>query len=309
MPKIRIEAPAKLNLYLHIGGRRPDGFHEIESLFLALAFGDLLHIETTDLQGLDIIMDWQLPGSGHQEIPDLPLEKNIVFQAVSLFRKHTGYDNGLKITVEKRIPPGSGLGGGSSDAAATLLALNRIASPVGKDVCGLLDGAILAEMGASLGSDVPFFLCNAPIAQVGGRGELVRPFVAPEAVHSLSIVLVCPDFSSNTAEAYNVYDECNNSNKIIPYKIESLLHFLSGSPQDWPFTNDFSKVFEARSPEWANYRHIISSLKELGADFTGLSGSGSTCFGVFSDSGKARETQELLLKHWPCVFVTFPLAY
>jgi 4-diphosphocytidyl-2-C-methyl-D-erythritol kinase len=309
MPKIRIDAPAKVNLYLHIGEKRSDGFHEIESLFLALVFGDVLHFETTLSSDLLIDMDWQPPGYNSHDIPFLPLEKNIISRTVSLFRERTGYDKGLKITVVKKIPLGSGLGGGSSDAAATLLALNHLASTGGKDACDLLDDASLAEMGASIGSDVPFFLCNASIAQVSGRGELVRPITMPESFNSLSLVLVCPGFSSNTAEAYNLYDEYTSFGKIIPYKTDALSGFLSDSPENWPFTNDFSKAFEAKSPSWTCYQQILSGLQKLGADFTGLSGSGSACFGVFSNRGKAKIAQKFLQKHWPFVIVTFPLAY
>jgi 4-diphosphocytidyl-2-C-methyl-D-erythritol kinase len=310
MPKIRIEAPAKLNLYLHIGDKRSDGFHNIESLFLALAFGDVLSFKTTRLPDLDIEMDWQLPGYGCGErIPYLPPERNIISRAVSLFRRRTGYDMGLKITVEKKIPPGGGLGGGSSDAAAALLALNRLASPGATNGSGLLDDAVLAEMGASLGSDVPFFLCNAALAQVSGRGEFVRPLAVPESIRNLFLVLVCPGFSSNTAEAYSLYDDYNDSITIPIYETEILQQILSDSPKDWQFTNDFKSVFEAKSPSWASYRQILLSLQELNADFTGLSGSGSTCYGVFPDVEKAREAQNLLKKHWPYVFVTFPLAY
>jgi 4-diphosphocytidyl-2-C-methyl-D-erythritol kinase len=87
------------------------------------------------------------------------------------------------------------------------------------------------------------------------------------------------------------------------------LRFLSDSPEKWQFTNDFSKVFKAKSPSWASYLQIFSSLRELQADFSGLSGSGSCCFGVFSDNAKAMVAQESLKKQWPFVFVTFPLAY
>jgi 4-diphosphocytidyl-2-C-methyl-D-erythritol kinase len=310
MPKIWIYAPAKLNLYLNIGARRPDGFHEIESLFLALAFGDVLYFETTRMRLDDIDMDWQLPGPMRRDaIPCIPPEKNIISRAVSLFRSKTGYNTGLKITVEKKIPPGSGLGGGSSDAAAALLALNLLASPGGKGSFGLLDGAALVEMGASLGSDVPFFLYDAPLAQVGGRGELVRPIEMPESARSLCLVLVCPGFPSDTAEAYRLYDDNNNFGTILLYKTEFIQQILSDSPQDWPFANDFLSVFEVKSPLWASYRQILTRLRELHADFAGLSGSGSTCFGVFSDPEEARLAEDSLKKQWPVIFVTFPLAY
>jgi 4-diphosphocytidyl-2-C-methyl-D-erythritol kinase len=332
MPKTRIDAPAKLNLHLNIGERRSDGFHDIESLFLALAYGDTLSFEISTQESVfssetmlpsentEIILDWQLPWGGAK---DLSPEKNIVNQAVSLFRNRTGFDKKLKIVLEKRIPLGGGLGGGSSDAAATLLALNRLASPE-----GLVSDVILAEMGASLGSDVPFFLHiarnEAPIAWVSGRGELVRPLALPPQVQNLSLVLVNPGFPSDTAAAFRLLDELRGSepqiSALIPHSPlptpHSLLPILSGSPRDWPFTNDFFSVFEAYcrkkksvSPLFPTYREIISTLRKLGADFSGLSGSGSTCFGVFSSQSKARTAKEVLLERWNFVIETFLLAF
>jgi 4-diphosphocytidyl-2-C-methyl-D-erythritol kinase len=321
MPQTRIHAPAKLNLHLNIGERRSDGFHEIESLFLALAYGDTLSFEIPPQgsrfysEDTEIILDWQLPWG---DAEDLSPEKNIVNRAVSLFRQRTGFDKKLTIVIEKRIPLGGGLGGGSSDAAATLLALNRLASPTNK---GLVSDAVLAEMGASLGSDVPFFLHislnEAPIAWVSGRGELVRPFSLPPQVQSLSLVLVNPGFPSDTATAYRLLDEYRGSEKQMPVPSpQSLVPILSGSPRDWPFTNDFLSVFEAvlkqkkqDSGSFSFYQEIISTLEELGADFSGLSGSGSTCFGVFSSQSKARTARASLLKRWHFAIETFSLAF
>jgi len=321
-----IDAPAKLNLHLNIGERRPDGFHNIESLFLALAYGDTLSFETfpseTKLPSEDteIILDWQLPwGSAKDLFPG----KNIVNKAVSLFRERTGFDKKLKIVIEKRIPLGGGLGGGSSDAATTLLALNRLASveglaPYGK---GLVSDAVLAEMGASLGSDVPFFLQialnEAPIAWVSGRGERVQGLVPPPQVQNLSFVLVNPGFPSDTGKAFRLLDEYRaadpQTQTLIP---NSPLPILSGSPRDWPFTNDFLPVFEAALKQakpdiglFSECLDIISILKELGADFSGLSGSGSTCFGVFSSQSKVGAAKEVLLERWNFIIETFLLAF
>jgi 4-diphosphocytidyl-2-C-methyl-D-erythritol kinase len=319
---MKIEAPAKLNLHLHIGDRRPDGYHEIESLFAALAFGDALHLETLQKPSiLEICMDWQPPKGSSGGFPTgkaaddaaIPPEKNIISQAVSLFRSRTGYEKGLKITVEKRIPLGGGLGGGSSDAAAALLALNHLASE-GKS---LLSDAALVEMGASLGSDVPFFLSAATgAAWVSGRGEQVQPFELPEPVRNLSIVLVNPGFSSDTAEAYRLFDLWRGENvPASPQDTAFLLQSLSGPPQNWPFFNDFLTVFKAAAGEspsmsetFTIYQHIISGLREQGAEFAGLSGSGSTCFGVFSGREKAELARENLAFHWPFVVDTFLLA-
>jgi 4-diphosphocytidyl-2-C-methyl-D-erythritol kinase len=333
MPQMMIDAPAKLNLHLNVGKRRPDGFHDIESLFLALDYGDTLSFETfpseiiLPSEDTEIILDWQLPWGNAK---DLSPEKNIVNKAVSLFRERTGFDKKLKIVIEKRIPLGGGLGGGSSDAAATLLALNRLASldgpaPLGK---GLVSDATLIEMGASLGSDVPFFLQialnEAPIAWVTGRGERVQGFIPPPQVQNLSLVLVNPGFSSDTAAAFRLLDEMrasdpqtpvlnSNSSLLIPH---SLIPILSGSPRDWPFTNVFLSVFEdyfkikkSDSGVFSIYREIIGVLKELGADYSGLSGSGSTCFGVFPSQSKARKAKELLLKRWNFIIETFLLAF
>ena len=316
MPQMKVEAPAKLNLHLQIGDRRPDGFHDIESLFAALALGDTLLFETfSKPQALEIYMDWQPLGALFTG--GFPPEKNIISRAVSLFRSRTGYEKGLKITVEKRIPPGGGLGGGSSDAAATLLALNRLASE-GKNPVG---DATLAEMGASLGSDVPFFLhADRGAAWITGRGEQVQPLELPESVRNLSIVLVNPGFSSDTAEAYRLFDLWRGKNPpILPQDSAFLLKSLSGPPQNWPFFNDFLTVFEAASKAAAGespsmseifttYQTIFSDLRVRGADFTGLSGSGSTCFGVFSGREKAELARENLAFHWPFVVDTFLLA-
>jgi len=317
-----IDAPAKLNLHLNIGERRPDGFHDIESLFLALAYGDTLSFEifpsksAFPSEDTEIILDWQLPW-GRAE--DLSPGKNIVNKAVSLFRERTGFDKKLKIVIEKRIPLGGGLGGGSSDAATTLLALNRLASPE-----GLVSDAVLAEMGASLGSDVPFFLQialnEAPIAWVSGRGERVQGFVPPPQVQNLSFVLVNPGFPSDTGKAFRLLDEMRDNGPspaprpqvFIPHSSFLIPH----SPRDWPFTNDFLPVFEAgikqAKPDiglFSECLDIISILKELGADFSGLSGSGSTCFGVFSSPFKARAAKEVLLKRWNLIIETFLLAF
>jgi 4-diphosphocytidyl-2-C-methyl-D-erythritol kinase len=330
MPLIKIDAPAKLNLHLNIGERRPDGFHDIESLFLALAYGDTLSFEMPPQQSVfpsedtEIILDWQLPWGSAE---DLTPEKNIVNKAVSLFRQRTGFDKKLKIVIEKRIPLGGGLGGGSSDAAAALLALNRLASPG-----GLVNDAVLAEMGASLGSDVHFLLQISPtdahtVAWGSGRGELVLPFCLPQNVQSLSLVLVNPGFPSDTAQAYRLLDEMRGSEQQFHnprYSVpkatlsppQSLVPILSGSPRDWPFTNDFLPVFEAGFKQessavglFSACQEIISALREQGADFSGLSGSGSTCFGVFSSQSKARTASGLLLKRWNLVIETFSLAF
>jgi 4-diphosphocytidyl-2-C-methyl-D-erythritol kinase len=330
MPQIRIKAPAKLNLHLQIGDRRPDGFHDIESLFLALDFGDTLRVETVPRPfSLELCMDWQIRA-------DLALspEKNIVSRAVSLFRDRSGCEQGFKISLEKRIPLGGGLGGGSSDAAAALLALNQAADSADK---GLLSGAELAEIGASLGSDVPFFLENRSAAWVSGRGEKIQPIVLPESAQGMVFVLVNPGFPSNTADAYRLLDlqrehGASHQNSQISHGVTEnteliqfsspcprtegstcpcasvrgpwdARHHLSKPPEGWPFFNDFLTI-GVSDTHFPAYQQIISSLRELGADFAGLSGSGSTCFGVFCGREKAESARESLLLRWPFVIIS-----
>jgi 4-diphosphocytidyl-2-C-methyl-D-erythritol kinase len=266
-------APAKVNLHLAVKGRRQDGFHDIESVFLAVNFGDTLYFNV--LKGENTV---KIDMKGLTS--PLPTEKNIIFKAVSLFREKTGFNCGLKIKVKKRIPVGGGLGGGSSDAAAALLTLNKIAGfPCSREV--------LLKMAVVLGSDVPFFIHETAAARVTGRGERVFPIDAPK----LFLVLVNPGFPSDTAAAYLLFDESETDNKTVTDTIS-----LTDTPKDWPFWNDFLPVFE--DPEKSVYGDILSRLWYLGAQYANLSGSGSTCFGVFADEKRAKKAVNALRGKW-----------
>jgi 4-diphosphocytidyl-2-C-methyl-D-erythritol kinase len=267
-------APAKVNLHLAVKDRRQDGFHDIESVFFALNFGDTLYFNV--LKGENTV---KIDMKGLNS--PLPTEKNIIFKAVSLFREKTGFNRGLKIKVKKRIPPGGGLGGGSSDAAAALLALNKIAGfPCSREV--------LLEMAACLGSDVPFFIHQTAAARVTGRGERVFPIDAP----MLFLVLVNPGFPSDTAAAYRLLDAAVRNpthESVLPEK-------LTDTPKDWPFWNDFLPAFE--EPAKSAYGDILSRLWYSGAQYANLSGSGSTCFGVFADEKRAKKAANALRGRW-----------
>jgi 4-diphosphocytidyl-2-C-methyl-D-erythritol kinase len=290
MPGIRVEAPAKINLHLKIGEKRSDAYHELESVFLTLAFGDTLRLKTLKTGGsLELRMDWKTAAE------DLPPERNILRRAVDLFRARSGFDQGLSVLVKKRIPLGGGLGGGSSDAAALLLGLNRL-SGAG------LSRKTLGEMAETLGSDVPFFL-EGGAAWVSGRGENIRPLDLPEGI---KVVLVNPGFPSDTAGAFRLLDEERKNGEIPVLRddAEEYARALGQDPRKWPFVNDFLPVFlKAGLP----YGAVLSRLRELGADFAGLSGSGSTCFGVFTDGGIAKKAGSFLMKQWKAVKLTFPL--
>ena len=295
-----ILAPAKLNLDLQIGGKQPDGFHDIKSVILALNFGDIIKIEILPPRqakpDIEINMNWHVfPAE------DIPLEKNLVFRAISLFKSFIGYNFSVFVEIDKYIPTGGGLGGGSSDAASMLKTLNCLVHE-GKMLC---TNEELMEMGASLGSDIPFFLSNTTAALVSGRGEKVQILNLPPSVYGLSFVLVNPENPCNTASVYNLLDiwrkETNFCQNFQFFETEQLQKIFSSPPSNWPFYNDFLPVFQTE-----NYIKIFDSLKILGAEFSGLSGSGSVCFGVFSDYQKALKAKTMLEKRWPFTILTFP---
>ena len=304
---VTIDAPCKINLYLKVGERRSDGFHSIESLFAALSLCDTLDFEFVDGAGKagddEVYVDTrELPPSMGRTLEGacLPLEKNLVYRAIKRFKHETGFDRTVRAKVYKRIPPAAGLGGGSSDAAAALLAMT-ILSGVS------LSAERLRHIAAKLGSDVPFFVglaggslagesCGTDSAAfVGGRGELTEYVDVPP----FNIVLVNPGIESGTKAAFALLDGCraraeSGAPGTIPpqkmYSKEDLLCELSKNPVEWRFTNDFLPVFLETEPLSRVYHSILRDLKLCGALFSGLSGSGASCFGVFGsphDAGYA----------------------
>ena len=228
-------------------------------------------------------------------------EKNLVLKALNLFREKTGFNSSLKIDLIKHIPSGAGLGGGSSDAASTLIALNKLSKKA-------LSPDQLREMALQLGSDVPFFLTGGA-AFVSGRGELVTKISPPEG---LFVVLVKPPFSSNTKTAFKLLDLAREEQKlknppenVSKKTVSELILALKSPPQTWPFFNDFSALFidmcntlcPDNSENADTYRLILETLRKKGASFAGLSGSGSCCFGVFEEEKTAKEAEKTLSKH------------
>ena len=177
-------APAKINLYLHILGKRADGFHELETLMAPITLGDTLEIE---LEGEEIAFTCSDPALGDAQ-------ENLATRAARLFREEFGLKSGVRIHLEKKVPVGAGLGGGSSDAAAVLLALRALTKIEASD-------AKLAELAAKLGSDVPFFIYGKP-AVCRGRGEIIEPTALTEKVEGL---LVHPGFGVSTPWSYKTY--------------------------------------------------------------------------------------------------------
>ena len=260
-------AYAKLNLGLKILGRRSDGFHNILSVFQTVDLCDRLVFEPAE-QGQIIL------SCDNADLPTGP--ENLVYQAVLAFRSYTGMDRGVEVVIEKRIPMAAGLGGGSSDAAAVLRVLNRVWEAG-------LSGGELREIGASIGSDVPFFVRQKGTAVVSGRGEIMR-YVPWSA--DVAYVLVCPGFQVHTGWAFanykktltghDEYDRFTNSMDFSELPVPGFFERIE---------NDFLPLIVQSYPET---RDILSRLTDAGAIAASMSGSGSTLYGVF----ESREVAE-----------------
>ncbi len=269
--EITVFAPAKINVILRILDRRPDGFHNLWSVMQTVALDDEVQIRLrADRQGIRLTCD------AAQLAAD---QSNLVYRAATEILARAQQSIGLDIELRKRIPMGAGLGGGSSDAAATIIGLNHLLqlkwSP-----------AQMADAGQSLGSDVPFFLF-APSACVTGRGETVRPVVVEGARW---VVLVNPGFGVDTKWAYQELAATRTA--VMPLSLVQR-ELDRQSRVSWAqliaaVENDFeAPVFAAHG----RLREIKQSLQAHGAEIALLSGSGATVFGVFADEARARLAQ------------------
>ena len=269
-------APAKINLHLRVYGRRDDGFHGIRSIFQAISLADEIIVGSLKkTNSIEICGEF-----------DCPVEKTTFYKAVLAWRAATGDEGGVEIRVGKRIPAGAGLGGGSSDAAATLRALEKLS--------GLsLGPRKLASIGAAVGSDVPFFLLGAA-ALVSGRGEIVEPFAARE---DFALLLCSPGFPSSTPEAYALLDRerPDDSGEADP-EPSSLLASYRADPLTWPFANSFEAPLMRVYPA---LEEVAGLLRSAGASFVRMSGSGSTVYGVFCGREEASRASVLLSGRGP----------
>ena len=260
-------APAKLNLLLKVAGLRNNGYHEIVSIFVPVALYDTLRIGKRK-QGLQVHCDGRgLPGG----------EENLVHRSATRFFQNSGIHGGAEIRLSKCIPVSSGLGGGSSDAAATLLGLNQLwGSPLAMEE--------LEEIALSIGADVPFFLLQRP-AVARGIGEILKPI---EGFPSFWYVIVSPHIMVSTAWVYSKV-------KLELTKKENLniINLLEKSEVNIPdmLSNDLEKVTFGKYPF---LRSIKTSLIELGALGSLMSGSGPSIFGLFTSEKKAREAGKML---------------
>ena len=268
MPEVRIPACAKINLRLEILGKRPDGFHELRTIFQTIGLKDELHLKSTHEPEISVRV------LGNDSLSGEPIEKNLVYRAVDALRKELGAKDGVSITLKKTIPAGRGLGGGSSDAAAALIGYLRLT----KRKCAL---ERLSEIGAALGADVPFFLAGGRALGVS-KGEEIYPI--PD-IPRLHLLVVSPkSVHVPTPDAYRWLKAPQLTNSPENHR---LLRFcaLSWSLQGGPLLNDFEDAVFRQHPRLAE---IKRDLLQNGATEALLAGSGSAVFGVFPSPAKAR---------------------
>ncbi len=283
--RVSVLSPAKINLHLEVYPRRDDGYHDLLSVFQSVSLFD--EMEARSLKSKDVCT---IEGDF-----DFPPEKNIVWTCCELFRRETGFSGGVGFIVKKRIPEGAGLGGGSSNAAAALRALNVLSG------AGLPDEG-LARLGARAGSDVPFF-CREAAALVSGRGDLIRG-LRPRT--DFSLLLVVPAVRVATRDAYGWLDAaaaCATPDKSRSRTI--VRSYLDDPPATWGFFNSFYPVLCGREPV---FERIREELAAEGAAFASLSGSGSAMFGVFTDERKAVRAREVMAERYAAAEHVVPLA-
>lgn len=264
MQSTTLLSPAKVNLRLEILFKRPDGYHEIATLFHKISIFDKIRLTSTP--GNKIVLTTSNP-----QIPSD--HRNLAWQAADLILKTAGISQGIQIDIRKHIPAGAGLGGGSSNAATTLRGLNSLLKLNFSE-------KTLHSLALDLGADVPFFLMDAPTAYGTGIGETLTPVKHCDKLWFLVIfpgVTVSTAWAYQTFAKYNLLTKSSNNNIINNYNLDrntvkSLLY------------NDFESVVNSRHPEIDIAKNL---LYKTGAEAAMLSGSGSAVFGIYPDEQSA----------------------
>ncbi|MEN8170575.1 MAG: 4-(cytidine 5'-diphospho)-2-C-methyl-D-erythritol kinase [Pseudomonadota bacterium] len=260
MSSIPWPAPAKLNLFLHITGQREDGYHLLQSVFQFLDYGD------------EVSIDIREDGAIHRlnELPGVPAEQDLVVRAARLLQQHSGCKLGADIRVKKRLPMGAGLGGGSSDAATVLVALNRL--------WGVnLALEALSELGLQLGADVPVFV-HGHAAWAEGVGDILEPVDLPEPWY----LVIIPPVEVSTAEIFSDPQLTRDCQAI---KIRA---FLAGEGR-----NVCQPVASRHYPEIAQALRWLEQFAEAK-----MTGTGSCIFAAFETEDRATEVYQQLPDEW-----------
>jgi 4-diphosphocytidyl-2-C-methyl-D-erythritol kinase len=264
---LKVQSPAKINLFLHIAGKRPDGYHDLISLMCCIGLFDTITL-AFGVPEISVACD-------HPQVPED--ESNLAFQAADLFFKRLDRAEGVSIAINKQIPVAAGLGGGSSNAAAVLAGLNRhYTRPFSQTE--------LMAMGRAIGADVPFFIYQKP-ALATGIGDQLDHY---EGLSPHKVLIVNPGFGVSTETVYKNFN-------LGLTKCKKKLNLFSFKNKDFDverhLCNDLEMVVANQYPE------VIEAKKALlknGAAGGLMSGSGPTVFGLFSDAGRARKAKAIL---------------
>lgn len=278
MANLRLLAPAKINLFLEILGKRSDGYHEIETVMQTVNLYDRLEIKETIQNGIKVISD-------HCSLPQN--KTNLVYQAAALIKQYCVIKQGVRVFINKRIPIGAGLGGGSSDAATTLIGLNRLWH------LGLAHNE-LTVLAARLGSDVPFFI-NGGTALCQGRGEIVFPIACKQKYHYL---IILPEQSASSARYGQDKPPLVISTSVIYQNIKK--RYLTKKPQNINIFIStllrgsvkqlghrlFNRLEQVVFRKYPQMRSLYKVLKQIGFAGVMVSGSGSSILGLGVTSGQ-----------------------
>jgi 4-diphosphocytidyl-2-C-methyl-D-erythritol kinase len=281
---VRLTAHAKINLHLQVLGRRPDGFHELRTLLQSIDLADTLEVAPTRRHGLELEVEPTGAAPGD--------ETNLVLRAARALQEATGCRRGARLRLVKQVPAGAGLGGGSADAAAALVALDRL--------WGLgLDRIELMRLGTELGSDVPFFLVGG-LALGVGRGDEVYPL--PE-LSRLAVVIAMPEVPISTAAVYHRLREirepaggCGEDRGPLTWSpiAGSVYGFSAGLRSEAPWSelgNDLQPIVLEGWPELAG---VLDALRSTGPLRAGVTGSGSALYAIFSTRAGAEAAASAL---------------
>ncbi len=283
-----LNAPAKINLFLAVTGRRPDGYHDLLSVAAPLVWGDTLKVEAGGGAFTLDCDDPAVPADG----------SNLVLRAAAAFAQATGWGEGARFTLTKRIPMGAGLGGASSDATSALIALNALAG-------GPLDEAALARTASGVGSDCALFLSGSPVV-MRGRGERVErlPKEAYSRVRGMRVLLFKPGFAIPTSWAYARMAADAPRGYVAPGRAEAMLADWIGRPGAPAGDLLFNSM---ERPAFSKFAALPALLERIRAQFgvSGrLSGSGSACFAILNESFEAGPLENVIREAWgPSAFI------
>ena len=283
MKQLVIKSPAKLNLYLRVSKKRLNGYHEIRTLFERINLCDEIRLRLNNSSKINVQCNY----------PGVPYNRdNLAFRAAELLKKDFSVSSGVDITIKKHIPVGSGLGGGSSNAASTLIGLNRLWR------LGLRKGELL-RYAKKIGSDVPFFILNYSFALGRGRGDTLKPIDGIKK--KLWHILVVPDIEISTQEIYRKWDKYRaylKKIKRLPVRLNDEINVLVKAIKNIDtkilgekFSNDL-EYLTARTTN--RIGQIKKSIKRAGVKVISMSGSGPAIFGILTSRKEAYAVKERL---------------